>query len=325
MPLSFLKKYQPATFADYDTADKNIATLKTFIAMDYLFILIVGNNGSGRSTLVNVTIGEYYGTGSVPPNDVLFINNLSDQGIRYYRNNVKTFCQTSSSIPNKKKTLVIDDIDLINEQSQQVFRNCIDKYQTNINFIVTCVDMQKVIQNIQSRCSIIRIRSFDLASLREIYTRICKGEGDINIDEDASEFILKISNNTVRILLNYLEKIKLYGMPITMENVKDICTNISYNDFDIYTRGWYTNRDLSLAIDAIYRIHAKGYSVMDILDSYFSYVKVNEFMGEKIKYEVIKKICEYISIFHRKHEDEIELSFFTLDLTGLSSGDQGEE
>ena len=30
-----------------------------------------------------------------------------------------------------------DDVDIINEQSQQVFRNCIDKYSHNVNFIAS--------------------------------------------------------------------------------------------------------------------------------------------------------------------------------------------
>ena len=42
------------------------------------------------------------------------INNLKDQGIQYYRNEVKIFSQTRSNIPFKKKIIVLDDIDLIN-------------------------------------------------------------------------------------------------------------------------------------------------------------------------------------------------------------------
>ena len=66
----------------------------------------------------------------------MYLNNSKDQGIHFYRNEVKTFCQTCSLIPNKKKFVVIDDIDYINEQSQQAFRNIIDKYNHNIHFIL---------------------------------------------------------------------------------------------------------------------------------------------------------------------------------------------
>ena len=62
----------------------------------------------------------------------MFINNLKEQGVNYYRNEMKTFCQSHSSIFNKKKLVVIDDMDTLSEQSQQVFRNYIDKYKNNV-------------------------------------------------------------------------------------------------------------------------------------------------------------------------------------------------
>ena len=88
--------------------------------------------------------------------NVLHINSLKEQGIHYYRNEVKIFCQTASSFINKKKIVVLDDLDLINEQSQQVFRNCIDKYSHNVHFLSSCNNTQKVIDSIQSRKIIIK-------------------------------------------------------------------------------------------------------------------------------------------------------------------------
>ena len=37
----------------------------------------------------------------------MLINNLKEQGIQYYRTEVKTFCQTPSSISGKKKFIII--------------------------------------------------------------------------------------------------------------------------------------------------------------------------------------------------------------------------
>ena len=86
------------------------------------------------------------------------INSLKEQGIQYYRTDVKTFCQTRCSIPGKKKIVILDDIDNINEQSQQVFRNCIDKYNNNVHFISSCSNVQKVIDTLQSRMIIIKLK-----------------------------------------------------------------------------------------------------------------------------------------------------------------------
>ena len=55
---------------------------------------------------------------------------------------------------------------------------------------------------------------------------------------------------------------------------------------------------------------------MDILDSYFLFVKNTDKLNEDEKYNIIPIICKYITIFHNIHEDEIELALFTNNLIG---------
>ena len=85
---------------------------------------------------------------------------------------------------------------------------------------------------------------------------------------------MNICNNSIRLLINYLEKFSLLDEPITLNIAKKICTNISYYDFERYTNAWYVKKSLPEAITIIYNIFDKGYSVMDILDSYFQFIKI---------------------------------------------------
>ena len=211
---------------------------------------------------------------------------------------------------SKKKIIVLDDIDLINEQSQQVFRNCIDKYSHNIHFLASCTNIQKVIDALQSRCSIIKIKPFKRDLLNKIFNKI-KNSENIVIDKKAQELILNISNNSVRQIINYLEKFKLLNINIGTKKVKEICTNISFYEFEHYTNSWLKEKNISKAVAKIFDIYNKGYSVMDILDNYFIFIKITDSVEQNIKYKIIKIICEYISIFHNIHENEIELVLFT--------------
>lgn len=156
----FIHKYQPLYFNDFDLDNSVVNMLKTLILIDNLNVLIIGDMASGKTSLLNALIREYY-IGHTPKEyeeNVLYINSLKEQGINYYRTDVKTFCQTCSNIKNKKKIIILDDIDIINEQSQQVFRNCIDKYSHNVHFISSCSNIQKVIESLQSRFTIIKIK-----------------------------------------------------------------------------------------------------------------------------------------------------------------------
>ena len=309
-----LHKYQPLYFKDFESDDETIDILTTMININNLNILFIGDIGSGKTTYLNATIKEYYKDYSPTQyqDNLLYINSLKEQGINYYRNDVKTFCQTCSTIKNKKKIIVLDDIDVINEQSQQVFRNCIDKYSNNVSFIATCSNSQKVIESLQSRLSIIKIHSLSKTSLHNIMTKIMLNE-NISITNEAQDFILNISSSNTKNMINYMEKIKLLNMSIDIELANNICTNISFFIFEDYTTLLKKN-DITNAIKILYNIYDRGYSVMDILDNYFLFVKITPSLSETEKYDIIPLICKYITIFHNIHEDEIELALFSNNL-----------
>jgi len=315
----FIHKYQPLYFDDFESDNEVIKMIKTLILIDNLNILFIGDIASGKTTLLNALIREYY-IGYTPKEyeeNVLYINSLREQGINYYRTDVKTFCQTCSNVKHKKKIVVLDDIDLINEQSQQVFRNCIDKYSHNVHFISSCSNIQKVIESLQSRFTIIKIKPLKKENFIHLMNTIKHAE-NIEIDDDAQEFIINISNNTVKIIINYLEKFKLLKERITLPLAIQLCSNISFLNFEEYTN-LILNKKIHEAIKLVYEIYDKGYSVMDILDNYFTFIKTTNILTEDQKYNIIPYICKYISIFHNIHEDEIELSFFTNNIMAILS------
>jgi DNA polymerase III delta subunit len=136
---------------------------------------------------------------------------------------------------------------------------------------------------------------------------------NILVDEDAEDFILNVCNNTAKILINYMEKFKLLDQNITLDLANKVCTNISFFTFEQYNQCIKT-KNLQAAVKLLYDIYDKGYSVMDILDNYFLFVKITTDLSENEKYKIIPFICKYITIFHNIHEDEIELALFTNNL-----------
>lgn len=307
----FIFKYKPQYINDLELDISLKKLIQLIIDIKELNVLIIGNTGCGKSSLINIIINMYFkDTPHLKKNNIMYINNLNEQGIQYFRTEVKTFCQTTKE--SIKKIIVIDDIDLINEQSQQVFRNCIDKYKNNVQFLCSCTNTQKVIESIQSRLNSIKLNTPDEISLRNILNKISDKE-HFTIDEISKKEIIKLSNNSIRILINYLEKIKLINKPITKKNIINICTNICNYDFDIYTKYCYDG-NLQKSIKTIMKLQDRGFSVMDILDSYFIYIKHSSIIEEKTKYEFTKLICKYITIFHNIHEDEIELALITNDI-----------
>lgn len=319
----FIIKYKPKSLKDFHFDEPFIYMINSFIECmntQSLNLLFMGNTGSCKTIFLHTIIRNYYNIESnepLPINNILFINNLKEQGINYYRTEMKIFCQSHTAIYGKKKIVVIDDIDTINEQNQQVFRNCMDKYSHNIHFIASCSNIQKVIESIQSRLQIIKLPLITPEYIKTLMNRILENE-NIYIESDAKDFLLNISNNSLRVMINYLEKITLsYNNVkneepycITTELCKKLCTDIPYKVFEDYTLQ-VKNGNLTEAIELFYNIFDYGYSVIDILYNYFLFIKITNVLNEDEKYHIIPFLCKYITVFHNIHEDNIELALFT--------------
>ena len=315
MDKPFIYKYKPKNLDEFLFHNDIINLLKNLIKINELNILIVGDSGCGKTTLINCLLKDYYNNNN-DYNNILSINPLKEQGISYYRTDVKTFCQ-SISTNNKKKSIILDDVDSINEPSQQVFRNCLDKYSNNVNFIASCKNIQKVIGTFQSRMLIIQLDNFKENDLIFLLEKIIKLE-NIKLTDEAKKFILKISNLSLKVLINYLEKFKIFNKEITLNDTFNLCSNISYNNLIEYTN-YCKKGNINESIQKIINIYNDGYSVMDILDTYFLFIKTTDIVNETLKYLVLKLLCKYISNFYIIHEDEIELIFLTNNLIKIFS------
>ena len=337
---SFIVKYQPTNVSCFQQLSLKLKQfISSLISIDSLNILISGQLGVGKTAIIGAIVREYYGS-DYNENNILVLNSLKEQGIQYYRNDLKIFSQTSSLIKNKRKIIILDDVDMINDQSQQVFRNCIDKYRKNVHFIMSCTNLQKVINSLQSRTIIIEIPDPTPNTLIHIAGHIISNEPSIqkNIKYDCKnkycpmhskteesedfnetyqldincplEYIISLSNNTIRTLINYMEKIYIFYKPLTIEVAKNMYTNISWTELEEYT-ACISKGELTNAIRVFYTLHDHGYSVIDIIETYFSFLKNTKQLNEKQKYKLISLLCKYITVFHNIHEDEIELALFT--------------
>jgi DNA polymerase III gamma/tau subunit len=68
---------------------------------------------------------------------------------------------------------------------------------------------------------------------------------------------------------------------------------------------------LKEAISIMYKIVENGYSIIDIFDAFFKFMKATILLTEEEKYRIIQLLCKYITIVHNMHEETIEIVLFT--------------
>jgi DNA polymerase III delta prime subunit len=350
---NLLSNYYPKKLDEFIIDNYMIELLKTLIKIHDLNILLIGDTGTGKSRLIEIILNEYYGDNNldlmIKRENILFINNLKEQNIHNFRQLLKIFCQTSFSYTNIKsqkikKTVVIDDLDLLNIQNQQIIRHYIDKYSNKVNFLCTCSNIQNVLDNIQSRTMIFQLSYLNNDILYKFLTDICY-KLNIKLDDECKRFILKSSNNSIKLLLKFMHKI-IYltnNDSISLNLIKTICNNISYDYFDkffLYIKSNNINDDINddndeddnddddkidiknnnlinKASSILLTIYNNGYSVIDILENMFYYIKNTTILDNDEKFIVMNYITKYINIFHSLHENEFELVLLTNELLNI--------
>ena len=308
MLATMLSRHGPESFSDFGEKGSLVETL---LRVDSMHIMFVGGVGTGKTSLCNLILKRYY-EGNVDPANVLYINSVKEQGVQYYRTEVRIFCQTTSTLPSKKKTIILDDMDVISEQGQQVFLTGLDTYGHLVNYIVTCRCQHNLIESIHSRLICIQLLPFTPDYLKTLLLKVVQKEG-VTITQEAADMCVVRCNNSVRTLVNYVEKFKLLGEVVTADLVGSCCSNVQ-ETFLGDLLGYILKRNLRQALKVVRTISDDGYAVMDILDAFFMYLKVVKTVDDLVKYKMIKVISKYICIFNQIHEHSVELLFFANEL-----------
>jgi DNA polymerase III delta prime subunit len=318
MSEQFINKYKPKEFEDINLNKYSIDIINIYLKNNKINFIIQGNTSSGKSSLINILIRKYYNTINLTNNpNILYINLLKDYGINYYRNEIKSFCNINNFVSNnsKKKMIIIDDIDLINDNCQQIIISLINKYN-NINFLFSFFDYNKVNENLLKILEPLYITPITNEFIKKILKNIILKE-KLFISDNIIEEIIKLSNYCIPQSINNLNKIVLYNSDLNkINNIENIISNITIDYFDLYIK-YCKNNNYKESFEHILKFVDNGYSVIDIIEDFFLYIKNYSNLDDKYKFEIIKVICSSINIINNINEENIELIFLTNNIINI--------
>lgn len=311
MDNTFFDNYKPTNLSDINLNNETIELINIYLKNNKMLFLIHGPSLSGKTSLINILLKEYYNSSNYNDN-IIYINLLKEQGINYFRNEIKNFCQIHNSSNIKQKSIIIDDFDSLNELTQKILITYINKYN-NINFILSCSDLNKIVPSTRYLLEIIRIEHLDTMFLEKILNKVIK-KTNMVLEENIKKKLLDDYNKNIPFFMNKVLEINIIFINsnyIIEEKNYDFLDNNILINIDNYLNLCKNNK-VKEAKKIILELHNIGLSVIDILDNIIYYVKnINKNLNEEYRFKIIKLITNYINIFNNLHEDKIELLFLT--------------
>ena len=176
-----IHKYKPKKISELLLSDNNKDLLKNYLEHNYFNIIFEGCSGCGKSSLINIILQEYYkGNNKIIESNVCYISLLKDQGINFYKNEVRIFINNCIN-NNYKKFIVIEDVEFFSDMIQMYFFELIKNHKNSIYFMLTTSNKLKINNNLLHILDIIKFEQINYTYLWNTLTHILKQE-NINID-----------------------------------------------------------------------------------------------------------------------------------------------
>jgi len=272
-----------------DILGKNIREKLTILKKQkYLPNLILcGNSGLGKTSSVLALSKELIKDPNLYNKQIIELNASDERGIDIVRHKIKMFSTKKIINDNfSQKIIILDEADNLTSSAQQALRCLMCEYD-RVVFILSCNNLNLIIEPIQSRCQIIKYTKIQDEEILDYVNNICN-KFNININDSIKKKIIEQSNSDIRYIINTIQKINYY------QKINFDYNDISFNDKVIkkLVDDIIKKRELKYILNNINDIIINGLSIHDIFNGF-----INEISDINIEYNIKFNVLEICSKF----------------------------
>jgi len=202
------------------------------------FLFYSKTPGTGKTTLAKAIINEL-------GYDALILNSSDDRKIETVRDKVKEFAITKSSKLGTKRIIFLDEVDGMLKASQDALRNVMETYANNVIFILTCNNINKIIEPLQSRCTAIPFARPQKEEVVKYLQVICEKE-EMQYTEEGLMALVDMNYPSIRNCVMSLQELYTEEKTVTINNVKP--TNQLFDDLwkNLIDKNWKNIKQIVL-------------------------------------------------------------------------------
>jgi replication factor C small subunit len=252
----------------------------------------------------------------------LELNASDTRGIDVVRNTVKNFARTMGLGDAPFKILLLDEADNMTSDAQQALRRTMEKYTRTCRFILIGNYSSKIIEPIQSRCSIFRFPPLSQDDVKQQLKNIAKKE-DAILTEEGIIAILETSKGDMRKSINILQAAAAFGDKIDADIVYQVTGRVHPDEI----RGmiqYALNKNFMEAREQLHNLLIKyGLSGIDILKQINS--EIMNFEDDDLKIKLMNLLGEVEFRLSEGANEEIQLNALLANIVLLGESHKGKK
>ncbi len=238
--LLWVEKWRPQTLDDliFDNKRLIINSIKDPMSMPS-FIFYSNKPGTGKTTLAKIIIRTL-------DCDSITINASDERGIDTIREKIGNFARNLSTNPNSKRCVFLDEADSLTKQAQESLKSTMEEFSGNTFFIFTANDVNKIVEPIQSRCTLISFEKPNKTAIINRLEEIIKAEGLVTTDAEIEDLV-NFYYPDMRSMIKSLQQAKIDNKPIVVnkQDFIDILNKLKSGDIvSIYHKTYSGEFDL---------------------------------------------------------------------------------
>ena len=245
-------------------------------------VLLYGNPGNGK-TGAGLAIGREI-LGETFQDNYIEVNASDDRRLENVRTTIKNIAQSGTIGDAPFRIVLLDEMDGMTTDAQNALKRIMERYASNIRFIITCNDRNKIIFALQSRCANYHFKPLSNEAMMEVLTSILKAEEITRFSQDELHSFIYAMNGDMRRAITELQAAKASNSTLKTQ------INAGLNEYKKLLMN-IVNKDTTYALSKIHDLLHNGYTIREVCIGLHDAV-IETDLERQIKFKVLRTIGE---------------------------------